>query len=453
VKTTLTSDSFEYAIAFVDKQRKVYALMRDGRFQLPRLSISAEQRAARAIQEKIHQSWGLQIVVLDLLPGGVEHGRCAIAYLICGGPEGVALKPCDIRELGETELSCDQRMALNHLFNENTDDPICRLTWFEEAVTWVESTMGSRVQVDTTIRQLNAGNGFMLLEFTTSDGRPCWLKTTRDPNRHECATTQFLSNLVDQYQLTPRPLPMLYGVKPEWNALLLSGDASALSAVPLTFDHLYARLKQAVEALARLQSIALGHENELIEHGAFDHRISSLQSHFHRIAGLLSESQPVDSHGDRSKDGHLAVESFERASTLLGALEIPETVLHGDLNWGNLVFSSHCQLIDWSEARIGHPLIALWHMLMLARVQDEDCRRFLYQSLCEDYCSVWRNSGVDSRQLQQAFVYAPFLAAVSALYARTTWFLEERKTLSASTLRIWGHVLREAQTLQSRGAL
>lgn len=457
MKGKATSNPVEYTVLLVDKERKLYTELREGRHRLPRIPALRVQRVASEIQLQVEMRFDLRILVLDILGKAHGHLSCAVAYLVSGIPGATALIQTSIDQIAEVDLSEDQRRSVTNLLCDRTDEPLCRIGWFEDAMRWVESVVGAPLGPRVPILQLNAGNGFMLLRLTATDGRQCWLKATGEPNRHELPVTKCLCSLVDTKGATLRPVPLLYDIRLEWNAWLLSGEGSSLSVVPTTLEELYSRLREAVTALARLQFMSSDHAREFLKHGAFDHRVTTWSADAHHLCDFLDEliRYPVwdlQQRDGKIKPGELA-HILQKVLEVASDSKLTESLLHGDLNWGNLVFSQGCQLIDWSEARVGYPLVSLWHLLMLVPITDEGVRRALHQALFEDYCQVWSHNGFDISPLKRVFRYAPFLSAFSALHARGDWLDSREPASLTSVRRILPHLLREASILRQAGAV
>lgn len=441
-------------VLLVNKEGKIYSKMQGGRHRLLRITIAPMKRVAREIQDQVHRIFNLQIVVLEIAPNVSSESCCAIAYLVSGRPAASSLIQTKIDQIADSDLSEEQRRVVMNLLRDRTDEPICRLGWFEDAMKWTESVLGIPLAPQTPNLQMNAGNGFMVLRFTASDGRKCWLKATQEPNRHELSVTKFLCSMTRTRDLVPHPLPILYGVREDWNAWLLSGEAEPLDGVPTAMQTLYCRLKQAVSAMARLQLMSLDQEMELLKHGAFDHRSATWTLYADPLFNSLEEFERSQGCGpqDGLPSGGL-VRIYRKVWDAISDLGIPSSLLHGDMNWGNLLFADGCQLIDWSEARVGCPLVSLWHLLILIPGGNEACQRCLRQALFEDYCQVWSHNGRDTSGFRRAFRYVPLLAAFSALYARGDWFRCEKPVLPASAGRILSHLHREASILQQQGAV
>jgi len=64
---------------------------------------------------------------------------------------------------------------------------------------------------------------------------------------------------------------------------------------------------------------------------------------------------------------------FEAVCQRVEHLGICETIVHGDMNRGNILTGvGHGQFIDWSEAYLGNPLISLQHLLLLNKVESPE---------------------------------------------------------------------------------
>jgi len=113
-------------------------------------------------------------------------------------------------------------------------------------------------------------------------------------------------------------------------------------------------------------------------------------------------------------------DALKRACEQTIALGIPKSLIHGDLNSGNILRGERCVFIDWSEAYIGCPLVSLQHVLLLARMDDETKRRVLQQELIARYCNEW-NGLVPPERMNTAVRFMPLLAAASTLYGRGDW--------------------------------
>src|ERR1700719_456394 len=102
------------------------------------------------------------------------------------------------------------------------------------------------------------------------------------------------------------------------------------------------------------------------------------------------------------------------------ALAIPDSLLHNDLNVGNvLIEESQCVFIDWSEAYVGNPFFIFPHLCSLLS-RTEDTSLPWVQHLRARYKRPWQNLLTDA-QMDRAFALTPLLAVLSCLYGRGYW--------------------------------
>jgi hypothetical protein len=78
-----------------------------------------------------------------------------------------------------------------------------------------------------------------------------WLKATGQPNAHELSITTLLAKLCGSY------LPELISSRPEWNAWLMSGEATCVKEILTAPFQLFTLLEDAVECMADM-TVRLG---------------------------------------------------------------------------------------------------------------------------------------------------------------------------------------------------
>ncbi|WP_184223905.1 phosphotransferase [Granulicella aggregans] len=102
-------------------------------------------------------------------------------------------------------------------------------------------------------------------------------------------------------------------------------------------------------------------------------------------------------------------------------MDIPDTVLHGDLNVDNILFAgTHCVFIDWSEAYVGNPLVTYEHLLLLNQIEDPSLKASCNRHLRTTYLKAM-SSICDFRVLEDALPFAPIIAAASTILGRKDW--------------------------------
>jgi hypothetical protein len=401
--------------------RAVLAIHTAEGYRLPSIRIPHGTRPAREIQKTAKSTWGLDVFVLEFLQGNDHSAVCAIAELLLPNANS-ELTAIALSEILGAELTESQRADLLSLLFGSMESSLSRLGWIDEAIAWVESLANRKLPSRKVIEQFNAGGAFSLIRFHTEDGSDFWLKATGRPNTHEYSVTVCLHSLSGP--ASPRYLPMLLGTRPEWNAWLMSGEAKPIPEIPATACDARPLLEEAVLSLARLQIAAAARSDDLLKAGAFDQRLESVSGRSEELFDYLSDAMslqrstkvlPVDS--PRLRRIYTA---FKHICHRLQDLNIPDSIVHGDMNRGNILRSERCQFIDWSEAYVGNPLVSLWHLLLLNRVEDTSERESLNHILINRYRSEWADlCGPDT--FEEAFLYMPMFAAVSTLYGRGDW--------------------------------
>lgn len=135
--------------------------------------------------------------------------------------------------------------------------------------------------------------------------------------------------------------------------------------------------------------------------------VSQLGLHDHRPERLLADSIRTlrVAHG-LAGDGtlHLVPQAalYGYVAPLINAWPVT-TVLHGDLNAGNIFLASdRVTLIDWSDAVIGHPFVDVWTLLLS---EDQLGDRRDRETLAEAYLSALSIGATDASR-------AAFAAAI-----------------------------------------
>lgn len=460
VQETIVENTEYRLILVLPDSRRVLAIPDANGYRLPSVAIPQWTRPAQQLQEAVLAGWRLPILIVDLLFQGSL--PCAIAEALAPA-ESTGLIPVPFAEIQASEISeeqCAQTISLlagdspapdplssadcsparalcsdsyssilHSLHNKPTQhtplSPLSHLGGMDEAISWVEAETGSLISSKRDIEQSNAGGRFALLRFHMEDGRTYWLKATGEPNAHESSITALLSKRCGDY------LPKFIASKPEWNAWLMSGDATSLKTIPIAPVDLFPLLEDAVESMAKLQIQTLGYSRDLLRAGAFDQGLPALRRHATELFAYLEEamSLQVSTKVPRLERRriHEIHSIFEDACSSMEDLEIPDTIVHGDLNWGNLLFGSrHCQFIDWCEAYVGNPLISLQHLLLLNKVENPETRHQINSLLKQRYLDIWSTS-CDPNVLARGFEWMPMLAAASTLYGRGDWFTSQRR--------------------------
>ena len=234
-----------------------------------RVPVPIGTRPVEQLRKAVSTRWGLNILVLDLIPSDPPMSPLAITEVFVREIPPTFKAICS-EEIKDGELTESERRHLQKILDGTVEHPLARIGWIKEAVSWLEEVTGNRVVQESGIEQYNAGGAFTLVRFRMQDGRGYWLKATGKPNGHERAITSLLS------RLCPDHLPTLIAERPAWNAWLTLEEGKAISMLFPESHALSSLLEGAVESMAELQVKTVGFHENLLAAGAFDHRLHAL---------------------------------------------------------------------------------------------------------------------------------------------------------------------------------
>ncbi len=403
-------ETIEYRCVLVrPHSHAVLAFADDGRYHLPRVHMSRSARPAREMQRAIKARWGLHILVLDIWVAPDGLGACAVAELLTPVMAST-FNEVPAEQLKSSELHEEEYRCLKLLLEGRPKTLFSHIGWIDEAIAWTESATGRTFCSSRCVEQWNAGGDFALLRMRSDDGRHYWLKATGEPNAHEFAITRFLS------ELCPDFLPKLVSARDDWNAWLTedAGD-------PLTYAPSRNELVAAAKRMAGLQLLTIGQTDDLLAAGAFDQRLPVLRSHIETVIAYLIDAmarQTSTKSALLSRDRLLELgEILRDACFRLEAFDIPDALIHNDLNAGNILSDgAKCVFTDWSEAAVGNPLLSCERLCQLSRAHTEAVRA------CYRDCWSRLAAGI----LDEAIPLTPLLAIYAYLYGRGDWVGQAR---------------------------
>jgi Phosphotransferase enzyme family len=451
VQETIVETTEYRLLLLLPESRKILVVSGVDGYRLPSIGVPQWTRHADQLRRAIQMTWKLCVFVLDFLPGLPP---CAVVEVFDQG-QFPDLRAVSLETLQTSELTEEQRAQIASILGDDThaQSPFTRVGWIYEAIAWLESETGRKLSSMRDIEQCNAGSGFALVRFRTEDECAFWLKATGEPNIHERSITTLLSKLCG------RCLPELISSKPEWNAWLMSGEATCLEEIPTGAAQLLTLLKGAVECMAELQIKTQGHSLELLEAGAFDQGLQVFENHAKQLFDFLEEAMSLQTSTKAPRLEKTRIRRllaiFEEVCKRVEDLAIPETIVHGDMNRGNILScGGHCQFIDWSEAYFGNPLITLEHLLLFNKLRNGKIRNFVNSIVKQKYLSIWTAS-CSPASLNEGFVYMSFLAVASALYGRGNWLNTakrndpRRRAYARSLARYMDRAAREPEFLEA----
>jgi len=383
----------------------------DGTYHLPRIRILKLMRTAEQLSEITRKKWGVRSIVIDLLPKSHELPPCAVVEIRTGNSKFVpdGLTPMPVGDLDECELAPPECRTVCRIIAGHPGErgPFSRLGWVEEAQEWIrESVVNHRVAFNEDIRQFSASGFSTLVRFGTIHGPAYWLKATSVPSTHEFEITRTIAHHCPEF------LPPLVAARTDWNAWVTEEAGQ-----PLHDAQSYDAFAQSTHCLAELQIASTAHIGDLLSSGCFDQRLSVLRTHLPTLSKYLEEIMakqtstrvlPLNTHRL-----HELGRLIEEASEAMQTLDVPDTLIHNDMNPGNILFDGlRVVLTDWSEAGIGNPFLTFRHLQVQALEADEThswARRIRHI-----YTKHWRNLLSES-QIRRALALSPPLAVASYL--------------------------------------
>ncbi len=410
------SGAVEYRVALVHPDLRTMLVV-DGTNVLPRIRIPQMARRTEALRKAIEAEWNLRVFVVDFV-GDDSPTPCVIAEAdIAAAPSDLTM--ITLNQIPGSEFSEIERTEVGALLSGSSKHEVSRIGWADEARAWVETETHRRISTKGDIEQFSAGARCALVRFHTDDGSTFWLKAVSGPHRHECAVTTLLSILGTEY------LPRFIAAKPEWNAWLMSGEGIAMAELPAGSLDLAVLLENAVRSMAELQIRTIGHREALLRCGAFDQNVQMLAANSQELFAYLEEAMSLQTStrvARLTKDRLREIRSiFVAVCHRLIELNLPVTILHGDVNPENIVVQEgNCKFIDWAEAYLGNPFITLQHMLLMSQSESPRLAAHTTRLLTDRYCAVLEQICLRTA-IDEALAYMPLIAAASALYRRGDW--------------------------------
>lgn len=157
----------------------------------------------------------------------------------------------------------------------------------------------------------------------------------------------------------------------------------------------------ALRDMAKIQVESIHLVSEFRGAGIPDHSFRSLEARLEKMLNqlvVLQDGSPNELNRVELKN----IVRLRRAVTpdldVLGRCDLPETLVHGDLNRSN-AFRNEAGgtlLIDWALSRITHPFFVLGSALF-APYDSGQRKQRAYKKLCTAYLEPWRDFSPDTR--------------------------------------------------------
>ena len=186
-------------------------------------------------------------------------------------------------------------------------------------------------------------------------------------------------------------------------------------------------LELAAFSLAELQKKTMGRTDDFLASGFFDLRIGTLRASLPDLIAYIDEAMTRQASTkvprlEKQRLWQLA-NLLDNACSRMENLGIPDTVVHNDINSGNILFSgSQCVFTDWCEAGVGNPFLTFQLLCLLQTGNGDDWN----PRLREAYKQCWLEH-LTASQIEEAFALMPLLAVLSYLYGRGTWLHSDQR--------------------------
>lgn len=404
-------------LLYLKRSRTILAEWQGNSLRLPRISIPTCARPAEKLTRALRDKLGFRSVVIDYLPLSPGSDPKAVVEVLNDELNGlhngmVSVVP---EEISDADLTQTERHILRDIMSGTTDGrgPFSRIGWIKEALKWIrESVVDHSVEFTDQIQQLNATSSFALVRFGTRSGPAYWLKATGEPNRHEYAVTTFL---VERY---PAYLPPLVASRQDWNAWVME-DAG----IPLRQSISLQNCERTIARLGYLHRETVGCMDSVPRGIVPQLDITSLErsldAMFKYIEIAMDDQESTKAPRITSSRLQKLRDTVAMACVAMRALEIPDTIVHRDINPGNVLIGDKVVFIDWAEAAVGNPIINCAQFFAHLARYGEVVQGWKSQ-LTTAYKQAWKGL-LTREQFQEAFRLAPMLAIAFCLHGDGAW--------------------------------
>ena len=394
-------------------------------FRLPRVCIPRWSRPAEQIQRVIEERWGIRSIVIDFLGDNSSRDAVVVAEVVQQSkalsiPGHRWVPPSAIKH---DEIKGSRWILLDRLLAGRTTGrgPFCRLGWIEEVLHWISDVIHvDRSQFRGPTKQLNGSSRCSLIKVGLKGAPSYWFKASGEGNVCERQITAMLSERFPEF------LPVFVASRDDWNAWLMKDSGLSLEDIGSGDSAL---LEHITLRLAELQRASVVHVDALLACGCDDQRISVLRNAIPKLLPFLEEAMTMQEVEMVRRIGPARLkeimEIFTDACFEMEDIGIPDALVHGDINFGNiLIDDDRCVFTDWARASVGNPLVTFEHLKLQfahqANTQTSSLRLF------EVYKSAWLPMLSDC-QIERAAILVPLIAIAAYLHSRRDWLNTSRR--------------------------
>jgi tRNA A-37 threonylcarbamoyl transferase component Bud32 len=372
------------------------------------------------VVEEVRRQLQLDIVILDQFDRVYPGIPIIVARTVMRNARAVTN---DIRwkrftDLESGELLEQERAIVEQILSRavNRRGLFSGLDWIKDVHGWCAQGIECK-PAEIRIRQINGSSHSALLRLEVADGRLFWFKGGGEPEEAEYPLTKSL------FQTFPEYLPTALAHHDDWNAWLMEDAGMPLEGLVSARPRLLQEVGRQLASLHRQSGAAIP---LLLRSGASDQRSCSLSLHIPAILERLSWAEQGDIHSTRSsvqKQHNLKVR-LENVVAELDDLRIPNALVHGDLNFSNiLIDEGTCLFIDWANSSIGNPLANL-EQLKSQVLYDRQMATSVSR-LISGYERAWTEQ-FSGATMGRALALIPPIALCMYLHSRRRWFAPGR---------------------------
>jgi Phosphotransferase enzyme family len=396
-------------------------------FTLPCVEIPRWERVAENLTEAVRKRYGISAICLfapepsdDTIAGEqpfyqvmeIREARTVVLDAMRWRPLA-SLSDRSFADKQDLSAITNMLRQIDGIQSGETIGPFAKPGWIEEFFSWAQrETEPYGLHLTGKFRQFNASPTFSLIRFETN-GAAVWFKAVGEPNLREFSISIALAGLF------PGFVPTVIATHPTWNGWLTTEFAGSTLGEGADLSS----WERAASTLADLQIASIGKENELVQAGCRDLRVSWLLAQvdpFIEMASQLMQKQPKIPPPILGRQELLWLgQQIKDALSAQAEIDVPDTLGHLDFNPGNILFSrDQSVFLDWAEACVGLPFPTLQYLLEHLR-QSAAFSNVDPERLVDRYSATWL-SRLTLQQYAASQKMRPLLA-VFACAAASDW--------------------------------